>query len=123
MKNQNIKAALFDLDGVIVFTDKYHYLAWKQLSDEEGWDFDEKINNQLRGIPRLASLEIILKHNGVEASMEKKNEYMERKNNYYVKLLENINESDIYPGSVEFLKKLRLNKIKISLCSQAKMLL
>jgi len=48
---------------------------------------------------------------------------MERKNNYYVKLLENINESDIYPGSVEFLKKLRLNKIKISLCSQAKMLL
>ncbi len=120
MKNQNIKAALFDLDGVIVFTDKYHYLAWKQLSDEEGWDFDEKINNQLRGIPRLASLEIILKHNGIEAPMDKKSEYMERKNNYYVKLLENINESDIYPGSVEFLKKLRLNGIKISLCSSSK---
>ena len=50
MKNHNIKAALFDLDGVIVFTDKYHYLAWKALADEQGWDFDEKLNkNRLVG--------------------------------------------------------------------------
>ena len=86
MKNHNIKAALFDLDGVIVFTDKYHYLAWKALADEQGWDFDEKLNNQLRGIPRLASLEVILRHNGVELPMEKKIEFMEKKNNLYVKL-------------------------------------
>ena len=81
MKNQNIKAALFDLDGVIVFTDKYHYLAWKQLADEKGWDFDEQVNNRLRGIPRLASLEEILKHNQIELTMEEKIELMERKNN------------------------------------------
>ena len=87
MKNHNIKAALFDLDGVIVFTDKYHYLAWKALADEQGWEFDEKLNNQLRGIPRLASLEVILRHNGVELPMEKKVEFMEKKNNLYVKLL------------------------------------
>ncbi len=47
MKNQNIKAALFDLDGVIAFTDKYHYLAWKQLADEHGWYFDKEINQPL----------------------------------------------------------------------------
>ena len=46
MKNHNIKAVLFDLDGVVVHTDHYHYLAWKQLADEHGWDFDEKFNNQ-----------------------------------------------------------------------------
>lgn len=120
MKNQNIKAALFDLDGVIVFTDKYHYLAWKKLADEEGWEFDEHVNNRLRGIPRLASLEEILKHNHVELPMEKKLLLMEKKNEYYVKLLENINEGDIYPGAVEFIQKLRKHNVLISLCSSSK---
>lgn len=120
MKNYNIKAALFDLDGVIVFTDKYHYLAWKQLADEQGWKFDEEVNNRLRGIPRLASLEEILKHNGIELPLEEKIVLMNQKNDYYVELLQNINEEDIYPGAVEFLKKLRARGIKISLCSSSK---
>lgn len=120
MKNHNIKAALFDLDGVIVFTDKYHYLAWKQLADEQGWEFDEKVNNRLRGIPRIASLEEILKHNHIVLPMEQKFELSSVKNEYYVKLLENINEGDIYPGVVEFIKKLRAKGIKISLCSSSK---
>ena len=120
MKNYNIKAALFDLDGVIVFTDKYHYLAWKKLADEQGWDFDEQVNNRLRGIPRLASLEEILKHNQIELPMEEKMILMERKNQYYVKLLEQINENDVYPGVVDFLKKLRAKGIRISLCSSSK---
>ena len=107
MRNYNIKAALFDLDGVIVFTDKYHYLAWKQLSDEQGWDFNETVNNRLRGIPRLASLEEILKHNNIDLPLEEKIVLMNRKNDYYVKLLEQINPGDVYPGSVEFIKKLR----------------
>lgn len=120
MKNHNIKAALFDLDGVIVFTDKYHYLAWKQLADEQGWEFDEKVNNRLRGIPRIASLEEILKHNHIDLPMEQKIELSNIKNEYYVKLLENINEGDIYPGVVEFIKKLRAKGTKISLCSSSK---
>ena len=53
-------AVIFDLDGVICFTDKYHYLAWKALADEEGIYFDEQINNRLRGVSRMESLEIIL---------------------------------------------------------------
>lgn len=120
MKNHNIKAALFDLDGVIVFTDKYHYLAWKKLADEQGWDFDEKVNNRLRGVPRLASLEEILMHNKISLPMDKKLELMEIKNNYYVELLQNIDEGDIYPGAVEFIKKLREKGTKISLCSSSK---
>jgi len=120
MKNHNIRAALFDLDGVIVFTDKYHYLAWKQLADEQGWEFDEQVNNRLRGIPRLASLEEILKHNNIDYPMEKKIEFMEAKNNYYVELLKNINQDDVYPGAVDFLKKLRARGTKISLCSSSK---
>ena len=120
MKNHNIKAALFDLDGVIVFTDKYHYLAWKKIADEKGWDFDETVNNRLRGIPRLASLEEILKHNGVTLPEEEKLALADRKNKYYVELLDNINEGDIYPGAVEFLKKLRAHGTRISLCSSSK---
>lgn len=50
-----IRAVLFDLDGVVVFTDKYHYLGWKKLADEKGWAFDEEVNHQCRGVPRLAS--------------------------------------------------------------------
>ena len=69
MKNQVIKAALFDLDGVVVFTDKYHYLAWKKLADENGWEFDEQVNQRLRGIPRIASLEEILRHNNTDLGL------------------------------------------------------
>ena len=57
---KNISGLIFDLDGVLVFTDKYHYLAWKQIADEMGIPFDETINDKLRGVSRMQSLEIIL---------------------------------------------------------------
>ncbi len=120
MKNQNIKAALFDLDGVVVFTDKYHYLAWKKICDEQGWDFNEQVNNRLRGIPRIASLEEILKHNNTDLPYEEKERLASIKNEYYLQLLQDLNESDIYTGSVEFIKKLREKGVKIALCSSSK---
>lgn len=120
MKNQTIKAALFDLDGVVVFTDKYHYLAWKKLSDENGWDFNEEINNRLRGIPRIASLEEILKHNNVELTSEKKELLANVKNEYYIELLQQLNETDIYNGVIEFISELKRKGVKISLCSSSK---
>ncbi len=120
MKNYNIKGALFDLDGVVVFTDKYHYLAWKRLSDEMGWKFDEQINQQLRGIPRLKSLEKILEHNQIDLPLNKKTELMNLKNKYYVDFLENINENDIYPGVKHFINNLREKGIKTALCSSSK---
>lgn len=120
MKNRNIKAALFDLDGVVVFTDKYHYLAWKRLADENGWEFDEKVNNRLRGIPRIASLEEILKYNGIDLPYEEKERLADIKNTYYKKLLNELNPSDIYKGSVEFIEELRKRNVKIALCSSSK---
>ncbi len=120
MKNQNIKAALFDLDGVVVFTDKYHYLAWKKLCDEKGWDFNEQVNNRLRGIPRIDSLNEILKHNNTDLPYEEKERLASIKNEYYIELLQELNESDIYTGSVEFIEKLRARGVKIALCSSSK---
>ena len=79
-----MKAFIFDLDGVIVFTDKFHYQAWKKMADEMGIYFDETINNRLRGVSRAESLEIILeRYEGEPLSAEKKAELMEQKNNTY----------------------------------------
>ncbi len=115
-----VRAVLFDLDGVVVFTDKYHYLAWKQLADEQGWDFNEEINHGCRGVPRMASLEVILHHNGVELPQDEKEVLADRKNGYYKKLLEEINESDLYPGVIPFIQALRAKGIRIGLCSSSK---
>lgn len=114
------KATLFDLDGVVVFTDKYHYLAWKELSDENHWSFSEEINHGCRGIPRLASLEVILRHNKVEATPEQKLAWADRKNRRYVGLLRTISADDLYPGVLPFLESLRQRGMKIGLCSSSR---
>ena len=71
------KGIIFDLDGVLVHTDKYHYLAWKQIADRLGIYFDEKINNKLRGVSRMASLEIILEGSTKKFSDKKKQKLAE----------------------------------------------
>jgi len=116
----SIRACLFDLDGVVVFTDKYHYLSWKRLADEEGWDFDEDVNHLCRGIPRMASLQVILDHNNIDLPEAEKTEVATRKNQYYIDLLQEINDSDLYPGIVAFLKQLTAENIKLGLCSSSK---
>ncbi len=78
-----MKAFIFDLDGVIVFTDKFHYQAWKKMADRMGIYFDEVINNRLRGVSRAESLEIILEKCEEVLTEEKKAELMEEKNNTY----------------------------------------
>ena len=119
-KNGPFSAFLFDLDGVVVFTDRYHYLGWKKLADEQGWQFDEEVNHGCRGVPRMASLEVILRHNGVELAEPEKEELAARKNRYYVELLGNINEADLYPGAVDFLKKVREAGLQTALCSSSR---
>jgi beta-phosphoglucomutase len=114
------EAILFHLDGVVVFTDKYHYRAWKELSDENGWFFSEEINDDCRGVPRMESLEVILRYNNVELSDEKKAALADRKNRRYVELLQGIGEDDIYPGVVSFLEELRESGLKIGLCSSSR---
>jgi len=119
MKHQ-IRAALFDLDGVVVFTDKYHYLGWKKLADEKGWEFNEQINHACRGIPRMASLEVILDHNNVDLPQGEKEKLANTKNEYYKELIKQINNDDLYPGIINFLEKLKAEGVRLSICSSSK---
>ena len=89
------QGVIFDLDGVICFTDKFHYEAWKAMADEIGVYFDETINNRLRGVSRMASLDIILERADRTYTQEEKEALAERKNNNYKKLLEKMNPADL----------------------------
>lgn len=115
-----MKAAIFDLDGVVVYTDAYHYEGWKRLADEHGWDFDESLNDQLRGVSRLVSLDIILRHNGVDIPEEQKVALANRKNDYYRELLKGIDESAVVAGAREVIEALRKRGVRIALGSSSK---
>ncbi|HHV98915.1 MAG TPA: beta-phosphoglucomutase [Clostridiaceae bacterium] len=119
MKAQ-LKAILFDLDGVIVDTAKYHYLAWKKLADREGIYFDEKINERLKGVSRMASLEIILERSTRAYSEQEKLEMTEIKNNWYREMIEQLRPDEILPGVIDFLNSLKMNGIKCAICSASK---
>lgn len=115
-----IKAVIFDLDGVIVSTDDCHYEAWKKMADEEGIYFDKDINNRLRGVSRMDSLEIILEKAEKEYSADEKEEMAERKNNYYKEFITNLTPDDILPGAMNTLEDLRANGIKVAIGSSSK---
>lgn len=94
-----MKAFIFDLDGVIVFTDKFHYQAWKKLADDRGIYFDEEINNRLRGVSRMDSLEIILeRYEGEPLSQQEKEDLAEKKNGLYRELLNSMTLEDAEAG-------------------------
>ncbi|MFN4223935.1 MAG: beta-phosphoglucomutase [Fervidobacterium nodosum] len=116
-----VKACIFDLDGVIVDTAKYHYLAWKRLAHELGFEFTEKDNEQLKGVSRMHSLEILLSVGNIKIDDEKKKEELaEKKNNWYVEYISRMTEEEILPGVKEFLNLLRDNGIKIAIGSASK---
>jgi beta-phosphoglucomutase len=115
-----IRAVIFDLDGVIVSTDEFHYQGWQRLADEEGIYFDRKTNERLRGVSRLESLEIILEKTDQNYSREEKAEMAERKNNYYRDLLHTLTPDDVFPGVMEMLKELKEKGIKIAIGSSSK---
>lgn len=116
-----MKALIFDLDGVICFTDHFHFLAWKQMADELGIYFDEKINNRLRGVSRMDSLEIILEnYHGDPLTKEQKEELARKKNDIYRTLLENMTPADASDEVRDTLKELRNRGYKLSLGSSSK---
>ena len=116
-----MKAFIFDLDGVLVFTDKFHYLAWKEMADQMGIYFDETINNRLRGVSRRESLEIILEnYTGTSLSDEQKEKLMEDKNSRYRKLLENMTANDVSEEVRETLKELRKRGYRLAIGSSSK---
>ena len=117
MRYENI---IFDLDGVLVSTDEYHYQAWKKIADEEGIYFDRAINNRLRGVSRMASLEIILERAEKNYTQTEKEELAQRKNRYYQELLGNLTTEDTLKGVRETLVDLRKNSVHIAVGSSSK---
>ena len=116
-----MKAFIFDLDGVIVFTDKFHYLAWKKMADDMGIYFDEEINNRLRGVSRMDSLEIILeRYEGEPLSDEKKLELATQKNDIYREYLKTMTRDDVSDEVRTTLKVLREKGYRIALGSSSK---
>ena len=114
------KAVIYDLDGVICFTDRFHYQAWKALADRLGIYFDEKINDRLRGVSRMASLEIILERATEAYTQEQKEAFAEEKNNTYRELLKNMSPADLTDEVKNTLIELRSRGYKLSIGSSSK---
>ena len=116
-----IKGIVFDLDGVLVFTDEYHYLAWKEVFDEEGLRFDREMNNKLRGVSRRDSLEIVLKENGAGMLEERKQRILKSKNDIYVAFLnERLSPDCIDPKTRSALEEFHRQGIKMAVGSSSK---
>ncbi|NLY18936.1 MAG: beta-phosphoglucomutase [Clostridiaceae bacterium] len=115
-----IEAVIFDLDGVIVSTDEYHYQAWQKLADDENIYFDRVINERLRGVGRMGCLEIILERATRDYTTEEKKELADRKNKYYRESLDKLSPADILPGVMEWLQTLKTKKIPAAIGSSSK---
>ena len=115
-----IKGVIFDLDGVIVFTDKYHYLAWKAIADEENIYFDEQINHLLRGVSRMESLNIILRKATKCYNEKEKEELAYKKNEIYKNYLQSLNKNNVSLDVINTLKTLKEKNIKIAIGSSSK---
>ncbi len=115
-----IHAVIFDLDGVIVSTDEYHYQAWQQIADEEGISFDRRINERLRGVSRMESLEIILRQAPRSYSETEKLGLAHRKNEYYRQLLNRLTPGDILPGVMAMLAAIKRRQVKTAIGSSSR---
>lgn len=115
-----IKALIFDLDGVITDTAKYHFLAWKELARGLGFDFTEKDNERLKGVSRMDSLEILLEIGGQSFDDETKEHFANQKNKRYVEYISKMTPQEILPGVKDILTEARNKKLKIALGSASK---
>ena len=115
-----IQACIFDLDGVIVDTAVYHYKAWKRLANELGFDFTEEDNEKLKGVSRMASLDLILQWGGLTKTQAEKEELATRKNNWYVDMISKMTPAEVLPGAKEFVELCKQAGIKTALGSASK---
>jgi beta-phosphoglucomutase len=114
------KAVIFDLDGVITDTARFHYLAWKRLADAEGAPFDEAFNEQLKGVDRMGSLELILARAPRAYTQEEKRLLADAKNRHYQELVATMGPDDLLPGALRALEEVRAAGLKIGLASVSK---
>ncbi|RJG11430.1 beta-phosphoglucomutase [Massilia cavernae] len=114
------KAVIFDLDGVITDTAHYHYLAWKRLAESAGVHFDQEFNEQLKGVDRVGSLELILAGAARAFSAQEKLEMADAKNRHYQELISTMSAADLLPGAVDALAAVRAAGLRIGLASVSK---
>ncbi|MGB0777723.1 MAG: beta-phosphoglucomutase [Flavobacteriaceae bacterium] len=116
----NKLGVIFDLDGVIVDTAKYHFIAWRETARKLGFDFTEQHNEQLKGVSRVKSLELILKLADKNITESDKEKFLVEKNDHYLSLISEMGKEEILPGMAEFLAYLRDKEIPFSLGSASK---
>ena len=114
------KAVIFDLDGVICSTDRFHYLAWKKIADELGIDFDENINQRLRGVSRAESFQIILENYDGKLSSEETEHYLDQKNKLYRSYLEEMTEGDFQEEVKSTLLELKKRGYQLAIGSSSR---
>lgn len=117
---RTIKACIFDLDGVVVDTAKYHYLAWKRLANELGFDFTQHDNERLKGVSRLDSLNILLEIGGLTITHEEKLAFAEKKNSWYTEYIDKMTPDEVLPGALDFFRLIKSIGIKMALGSASK---
>jgi beta-phosphoglucomutase len=115
-----IKACIFDLDGVIVDTAHYHFLAWKRLANELGVEFTKDDNERLKGVSRMRSMEIIMELGDVKLTPHEKEQLANRKNTWFVDYVERMVPEEIFPGVKGLIRELKARGIKIGLASSSK---
>ena len=115
-----VKAIIFDLDGVLVDTAHYHYLAWKRLASELGIDLTIQHNELLKGVSRMRSLEIILDLGGIKLSETEKERIANKKNGWFVEFVKEMKPDEIFPGVKEMLARIRAKGLKVALASSSK---
>lgn len=116
----HIKGCIFNLDGVIVDTAKYHYIAWRRLANQLGFDFSPEKHEELRGLSRMASLEKILEWGDMYMTEAEKLHWADVKNNWYVELISNLKPGDLLTGALLFLRQVREAGLKVALSSASR---
>jgi beta-phosphoglucomutase len=116
----HIAACIFDLDGVIVDTARYHFLAWKRLTDQLGIHFTEEDNERLKGVSRMSSLEIILGIGNRKVNERQKQEYATLKNSWYIDYISKMTPDDVLPGCLTFIEELRNANVRVAIGSASK---
>ncbi len=116
----NTYGIIFDLDGVIVSTDRYHYLAWKYISEKCNLHFDLHLYEKIKGVSREGSLEIILDHNKRTIDCEERNKLITEKDTIYKMHIKNMHRQDLIEGFYEFIHSVKKEKIKVAVGSSSK---
>ena len=118
--SEQIKGCIFNLDGVIIDTAKHHYIAWRRLANQLGFDFSAEQHEDLRGLSRMASLEKILEWGDMYMTEAEKLHWADVKNNWYVELISNLKPADLLPGALLFLRQVREAGLKVALSSASR---